>query len=291
MKRKTLFVFIGLFLLSLALLWARNAHGACEKATTVMEITSAVAAGEKAFEDMDQAALLAARDRALGALRCVNAPITAGDAVRMHWLLALSYFTTDRSRVSPILLAIQRLDATREIGEAFAPSSEHPLSKLYDQARFLPDGDFEPVYPPQGGWANVNGMRGADRPLSQPAVIQVFDAQGAIVETRYIEPGETLPAWGPKPLDMTRTLVSPKPFAISAGASGAAALGCYAIALATKHTIMDMENPVPDEDVPALRTRANLFGGLSVGLGVVSVGLGATSAFLALTPLQKGGLP
>jgi hypothetical protein len=90
---------------------------------------------------------------------------------------------------------------------------------------------------------------------------------------------------------MTRTLVSPKPFAISAGASGAAALGCYAIALATKHTIMDMENPVPDEDVPALRTRANLFGGLSVGLGVVSVGLGATSAFLALTPLQKGGLP
>ena len=283
-------VLIGfiLFLLILAFC-AEKAHGACESPATVEEIIASVREGEKAFEDMEQASLLSTRDRALGALRCLNAPLTPADAIHVHWLMALSYFTTDRSRVGATLLAIQRLDATRQIGESFAPSQEHPLAKLYTQARFLPDGEFEPVYPPQGGWALVNGVRGADRPLAQPVIVQVFDAQSTVMETRYIEPGETMPAWGPKPLDISRTHMSPKPWGISAGATGAAAIGCYIVALTTKHQIMDMENPVPDEDVPALRTRANLFGGFAVGLGVVSVGLGATSTIFAFKPADKGG--
>lgn len=283
-------VLIGFILLLMSLAFcAEKAHGACESPATLEEIISSVREGEKAFEEMEQASLLSARDRALSALRCLQTPLTPTDVIHIHWLMALSYFTTDRSRVAPILLAIQRLDATRQIGESFAPSQEHPLAKLYTQARFLPDGEFEPVYPPQGGWALVNGVRGADRPLAQPAVVQVFDAQGAVVETRYIEQGETMPAWGPKPLDISRARMSPKPWGISAGASGVAAIGCYAVALATKHQIMDMENPVPDDSVPALRTRANLFGGFAVGLGVVSVGLGSTSAFLAFKPANEGG--
>ncbi|KKU32637.1 MAG: hypothetical protein UX57_C0008G0013 [Candidatus Uhrbacteria bacterium GW2011_GWE2_46_68] len=279
-----------LFLLTLAFC-AEKAHGACESQATVEEIISLVREGEKAFEDMEQASLLSARDRALSALRCLNAPLTPADVIHVHWLMALSYFTTDRSRVGAILLAIQRLDATRQIGESFAPSQEHPLAKLYAQARFLPDGEFEPVYPPQDGWALVNGVRGADRPLTQPAVVQIFDAQGTVMETRYIEPGETMPIWGPKPLDIPYVRMSPRPWGISAGASGVAAIGCYAVALATKHQIMDMENPVPDDSVPALRTRANLFGGFAVGLGVVSVGLGAASTFLAVKPANEGGGP
>lgn len=291
MKKKIFwFLLVIMLLLVLLLLFSRKAHGACEQTSTTSEITTAVRDAEKAFEDMEQADLLSARDRALSALRCLEAPLATFDVINIHWLMAMSYFTTDRSRVGPILLAIQHLDASRKIGEGFAPSPVHPLAKLYEQARFLPDGEFEPVYPPQGGWALVNGVRGADRPLAQPAVIQIFDAKGTVVETRYIQPGETMPSWGPKPLGIPHARMSPKPWGISAGATGVVAAGCYALALSTKHQIMDRENPVPDADVPVLRTRANLFGGLAVGLGVVSVGLGTTSAVIALKSAISGGL-
>ena len=267
----SLFLFLSLFLTS-------TFAAPCETASTIEMVRSAAKAGEVAFEDLELSDLLVERDKALAALRCLDGEIGPSDAVVVHWLVALSLFTTDRDQVPPVLQVIWQMDSEHEITNAIAPSSEHPLAKLYEQAKFAPAGDYEPVYPPVDGWAKVNGVRGADRPLSLPAIVQVFDGEGAVLETLYIFPGETMPAWGPSPLDLPpMVLRTPKPWWITSATTGAAALGCYAGAMSTKQTILDLDNPVPASDVPALQTRTNVLAGVAVGLGVLSFGTGATS--------------
>ena len=130
--------FIFVLCLFSVLLSTRNSFAVCETHGTIQEIRSLVSAGERAFEEMEQTELLVSRDKALGLLRCLQEEMRPKDVENLFWLMALAQFTTDREQTLTTLKAIWLLDSDREIGEAFAPSDQHPLAKLYQKAKFLP---------------------------------------------------------------------------------------------------------------------------------------------------------
>ena len=275
----------------ICLLWwmlpIRAVSAACDQIGTLLQVQEAVASAEQAFEEMEQTELLVSRDRALSILRCLEEEVRPSDAVSIFWLMALAQFTTDREQAASTLQAIWMLDSDHEIGKEFAPSENHPLAKLYQKAKFLPEGEYESVYPPKDGWALVNGVRGADRPLATPAIVQVFDSEGGIVETRYVLPEEVLPTWGPSPLDIPLVVRNnPKPWAVASVASTVVAGGFYTAALLTKRRGLSLDNPVPDSEVPAMQSRTNAFAGIATGAGIVAIGCGTTS--LTFTFKQRG---
>lgn len=271
------------------LLWCASAFAApCENTVSTEEVMKQVQIGEQAFEDMEQETLLIARGQMLFSLVCVEESLTFEEIASLHWLSALSYFTTDREKVLPILQVIWQMNATQEINMDVVPNKGHPLAKLFEEASQPTSSLYERLYPPQGGYVIVNGVRDAERPLGLPSIVQVFDAQGELVETRYAVPGEVLPTWGPDPLELPKGNLAARPrtwwvTSLSALAAGSV---CYAGAIETKSRVLDLEDPVPDDQVPGMQLRTNLMAGCAVGLGVVAIGTGTTS--LVLTRRTRG---
>lgn len=276
---------IHCFCAVLALLWAETAKANCTKRANASEITEAAVAGERAFSDMDETGLLREAQRVREQIVvCVAEPISPSDAAAFHRLMALDAFTRHNDeRVIAEFHAARRLEPGYELPESVAPQ-EHRLRELYVRAASVNDGLPEPVSSPENGYAIVGGVRNAPRLSSTPVIIQIFGPKDIWIETRYIQPGETLPVWGKNILgvtakdlgiDTTPTWKKPAPWYIAAGVSTVVAGTFYALALREKSLFND--SSTSDSDLPGHRDRANAFGWTAVGtvgLAVVLTGIG-----------------
>lgn len=268
-----------------------TAFAACAKPTTIADLAHVGAEGEKAFMDPEGVARLhaftiRAREQVLP---CLKDPITSRDAAAFHRLMALSAFTQkDLGRVRSEFHAARKF----EPGYVFPPDvvpETHRLRTLYEQAAALEDGKLEVVFPPEGGYITVGGVRNAPRPEKTPVIIQVFDPFNHVLETRYVQPGEKLPVWGKNPFGMTAkdfgidnrsAWVTPKTWYISAATAAVVTGTLYGIALYNKAQFNDVsrrDTANTDRQLQGYMDRANGFGVSSLVTGactIVFAGLG-----------------
>ncbi len=278
-----------LIVVCLMLCPVQSVQALCTKTTSITELLKTSKAGEQAFADMNLEKLLvhstSVRD---DILPCLSDKITPLSAAAFHRLMALEAFAKNRKdRVVVEFHAARKLDPGYKIPQDVAGEG-HPLKKLYEQALTSPDGKLEVIYPPKGGYITVGGVRAAPRPSMTPVIVQVFGPLDVLKETRYLQPGETLPVWGPNPKTVgadvvlqPSVLTQPKTWYYTAAALLATAGGLYGAAMYNKSKFNDTSHPDTVESDKALsgyRDNTNLFGGLSIlagGLAIVSTGVGA----------------
>lgn len=287
--------------------FASIAHAKCEKSTTIADLSKVGQDGEKAFMDPEGVAhLLAFALRARETvLPCLRDKITTHDAAAFHRLMALAAFTQkDLTRVRAEFHAARKFEPGYEFPIDIVPEG-HRLRGFYDQAASLEDGEQEKVFPPEGGYVTVGGVRGAARPEKTPVIIQVFDAYDPItksqplVETRYLQPGEKLPVWGKNPFGITAkdlgidnksALVTPKTWYISAGVTAVITGALYVVAMYNKSQFQNTsthDTTDSDRKLQDLKDRANAFGTASIVSGALAIGFAGLGAGFQFIPNEK----
>ncbi len=245
---------------------------ACEEAVSPLEFYAAERAGEQAFGDLDIEGLRAARMAALDALRCLDVAMSDQMAAAFHRLMAVEAFTTgDNERVTVEFAAARRLQPGYAIKDRVAPEG-HPLRTLYDEATDSQQGLPELIWPPKGGSVMVDGVRGAPRYSNVSCVVQVFDAQGVLVETVYASPGDALPVWGEPPTLQAANLK--RPLAVGAGMSVVASAVLYSMAWRQYQTFHDLTLTLDESDLEGIKFQNNVLVYGSAGAGALAFGLG-----------------
>lgn len=243
-------------------------------AATVADFRAAARAGEQAFSRLDEAGLNAARDAALALVPCLEEKVPLPVAADFHRLMALAAFVEgDEQQVLAEFHAARRLVPGYEVPAAVAPEG-HPLQQLYGWSEDADEGAPDPTIPPVGGYVVVDGVRSAPRPRGISNIVQVFDADDALVESRYLAAGAETPRWGPLPEELTAARRRHVLFGGTTAALGAVALGTYTASLVMNARFDQETDPARLSD---LRTRTNSLYWASVGTGSVAVTFGAVT--------------
>ncbi len=254
----------------------------CPAPTHLDDFSAAARAGERAFAAMDLLSLGDARSEALQTLPCLVDQVTPTVAADFHRMMAMAAFTSgDETKVLEEFHAARRLEPGYTVPEEVAPEG-HPLSDLYERAatNVLDSHGLDPVIPPIGGFVLVDGAETSLRIQGLSALLQAHDAQGRLVETRYLMADQPTPAWGPLPLE----LEARRRRRIALGASTGAALllagGLYSGALVQQHRFDNSVVPDDDPTLPTIQAKANSLLFASVGAASLSVALGTVTVVL-----------
>ncbi len=257
---------------------AADAGPTCVGTTTVADFSAASAAGEAAFADLDSEALGRAQAAGAHALTCLADPVGTKDAAAFHRMIGLAAFTRhDLADARSEFHAARRLEPGYQIPESVAPPG-HPLVAIYDESATADEGDLQAVQASGGGWIVVDGVRGSPRPIGVSVILQRFDALGKLENSVYLPAKASLPSWALPPKAVSRKGLHT---GLIAGTAGAAVAGgvTYGLALAAHGQFEDLQNPVPDSELPGLQSRANALTYASVGIGVVGLALGSITVF------------
>lgn len=253
---------------------AADAGASCVGTTTVADFAAASAAGEAAFADLDSDALAKAQVAGARALTCLAAPVGTRDAAAFHRMIGLAAFTRHNlADARSEFHAARRLEPGYQIPENVAPPG-HPLVALYDESATADEGELQAVQASGGGWIVVDGVRGSPRPVGVSVILQRFDALGKLEASVYLPAKASLPAWAVPPKAVTRKGLHGGLIAATAGTAVAGGV-TYGLALAAHGQFENLNNPVPDSELPGLQSRANTLTYASIGIGVVGLALGS----------------
>jgi hypothetical protein len=246
--------------------------GDCREPADLADFSGATRSGEAAFAEMNLPGLTEARAEALAVVPCLQEPVPVGDAADFHRLMALSAFTRgDERQVLAEFHAARRLVPGYEVPEDVAPPG-HPLMDLYAASRDADEGPLQSAVPAIGGHVIVDGVRGALRPAGSSSLIQAYAADGAWLESRFVDAGDDTPAWGPLPLEVAQTRRRRVLFGSLTGASGLTAAGLYTFAWVSRG---DFDDPTtPDDQLPLLEDRTNALTVAATVTGAVALGFG-----------------
>ena len=270
---------------------------ACSEPVAVSTLLSTLTTGETAFVRMDRVGIVLHRDTAVGQVACLNEQIAPSDAARFHRLLALAAFVAkDRERVALEFRVSRKLEPHYEFPEGLVPA-DHPIARLYAEARAEDlTGEVQTVLSPIGGWATVDGVRTETRLSGASAIIQIVDAHGTVVASSFVRPLDLLPQIDAAKFDLNVTAPVPKgifkssptPWLVATGASLLVTGGLYTAGMIEKERFEDTENPVPDDELPALQNTTNALGVAWVASSAVTASLGIIT-FTVVIPNHKGG--
>jgi len=254
----------------------------CAEATALDDFGAHARAGERAFAAMDLPGLTRARHEALHALPCLSERVTPPVAADFHRMMAMAAFTQgDERQVRAEFHAARRLDPGHQIPAAVAPAG-HPLTLLYEAAVDDPETGraLEAVIPPEGGRAAVDGADNGLRAVGLSAIIQTFDPIGGLQRTVFVLPAEPTPAFGPLPIEQAHRKRRRVALAGAAGAAGLVSAGLWAGGLATEAQFVNLDTPVDDQDLRALRVRNNALMTGATSAAAISLGLSGALIWL-----------
>lgn len=264
------------------LVTGQAAAAPCPGPTLLDDFEAHARAGERAFAAMDLPGLTRARQEALDGLPCLQERVTLPVAAEFHRMMAMAAFTQgDEKQVRAEFHAARRLDPGHLIPATVAPAG-HPLTQLYDAAVEDPEAGraLEPVIPPVGGMAAVDGADNGLRAVGLSAIIQTFGPEGGLERTVFVMPGEPTPAFGPLPLELAQRKRRRLVLGVSAGVAGLAAGGLWAGGLVTEAQFSDLSDPVDDQDLRALRVRNNALMTGAYSAAAITAGLGGALVWL-----------
>lgn len=280
--------------LALVVLAPATARAAEPCAATSRDLLAAEESALSAYAALDLAGFVAATDRLEHTLDCLIEPVTRDLVAEAHRMIGLDAFIAgDRDRARLAFAAARALEPGWRFPESLFPPG-HPVRAIYEEVP-LDRASWAPL-PPTSAVVRLDGRAADARPSSWPTLIQVFDVNGAVLESAYLWPGDPLPALPPA-LPPTPALASqmapPAPLPAEperrgprwgwlgvAAASAGGAAASYGVALATADRYRDEDtNPAERE---LLRERANMLTLASGAAGLVAVG-GVTLAFVQVS--------
>ena len=249
----------------------------CAAPATPADLDAAAAEAEEAFSNLDLDGLNVAATRAEALLPCVQDPLSLETAAAYHRLMGMSAFANqERERVIYEFSAARVSEPGYTMPESLAPAG-HPLQAAYAESINLDGGEAETPVPPEGGWVVVAGVRDGQRKIARPTIVQVYEADGSWVETRYIPPGQQMPAWGPPPAapvsTWRRRAVTAGGAALASGLLvGSAAMAGQRFDQASEQTPMTTWYRV---------NRGSVVGAAATGGGAIALGFWAYSGWKA----------
>lgn len=250
------------------LAWANDCPAAA--AATSADLESTLEAAEASYATLDVDNLVAATDRALGQIDCVTDPIPRSLAAAFHRTQGLRAFADRDAIAARRWFAAAR---TIEPGYTFPESLVPPGNPLLDDyaAVDLIGGTTGPLKP-GAGRITIDGRDAAERPLSWPAILQVYDATGAVWDTELLRPGEPTPDY-PKP-----TQKRGPTWALAAGTTTVVS----ALYLASAHNARSKwaSNDTPYDQLDDYRAKTNTRSTLSGLLFMGGLGLGVTAVIV-----------
>lgn len=269
------------------------ARAGCEQATTSNDLVRALNAAQSSYASLDTDGFQRASAQADAALTCLGEAISPPVAAQFHRNDAIkAYIADDLARVRSAFRAALTLQPGWRMPEDVVPPGS-PLAALYTEAQGLGPGPDEPVLVPKGLVLMVDGASAQRVPSERPTILQIAAPDGRISETIYLRVGEVLPPElrglappPPPPPILTdggeeHPPPPPKkrawlPLAVSAGASGLLAGGCYALS-ASSYSRYTTPGVVDYEDLPGLKrlNHAEVLGSAGLGLAALGLGLGA----------------
>ncbi len=179
----------------MTLLLASLAHAACPdgERTRASTLASAMARGEAAFAEMDEAAFLRAHAEVRAVFECLGERLDEREVVSLHVHEALAAFLDGNETAT-----VESLQAaTRVYGGDALPSRVAPagtaLRTLYDDAWHDTPREREPFSVGRRMVAYVDGKKGTERPVRTATLLQI-ESQGDLVYTGYLRPADPLPS-------------------------------------------------------------------------------------------------
>ncbi len=172
--------------------WAGNPAD-CETPARVSDIQAQTLQTTLAFATLDVEGFAKAYDASHAQLECVAEQLPQSTIVDFHRTEALgAFFEKDEERTRNAFQALLTVQADWKLPEQLgAPGGA--LDLVLQKAREKPPSLEVPVVVPDGITVMINGVEAASRPANIPSLLQVLDANGAVVWNTYVQAGEPLP--------------------------------------------------------------------------------------------------
>lgn len=265
---------------------------ACSRPFGTDELTQALDAAESAFQELDPTTFAEEETAVQERLACLRDPATPALVERIHRVGALAAFLKkdDRALVSA-LGGVLDADPEAVLPSDLVPD-RHPIRLAFEaELEKAPESPSRALLHPESGWFEVDGRSGALVSATRDAVIQRFDGQGQLQETRFHAGGTPLGDWEGSAEDLRKATAirSTAPhsstvvkktdhpqrvaFGIGTGAALVATGALYLVASTSKTQALDLT--VPEDDASAARGRANATTIGWIGTSVLTAGLGA----------------
>lgn len=260
----------------------------CEIVRNTDDIGADVVLAIAAFGRADLDAFNQATADLDAALPCMGETIDAPMAASIHRVQGIRAFVDkDDAKLGSAFGAARASEPAWEFPSSLVKPG-HPLRQRYDAA-LQTDIPTETVPYVAGGYLTIDGQQSWDRNTTLATLVQKFDAEGKVQETRYVWPGEpwlTYDVGRPSNLRTQWSRERKTLFASSLG-TGLLAAGLYGLsyAWADQYRSSDgsPDSAVPHEKGDAWRTKTNTLFMVSAATGAVAVGLGGASVVVTGT--------
>ncbi len=256
--------FLALWLLVMP--W--TAQATCPAPTTPEELRGLLEEAETAYAALDTRAFETAVDEIQIALPCLAVRIETDDAARLHRFRGVSAFGHgDDGRARASLGAARALDPAFRFPDALVPEG-HALTRMLGEASPEPP-PVEAVPPPAEGAIAFDG-REAGRPLGVATLFQHLDDGDSALATTYLQPGDPLPPYEPRPPEARG---APAPLLVASASAAALSLGLYTAAVLSEQRFKDPSR-VPDataSDLIRMRRTTNTLFFASLGVGGAAI--------------------
>ena len=261
---------------------------ACEVVRNSDDIGADVVLAIAAFGRADLDAFNQATSDLDTALPCMGETIDAPMAASVHRVEGIRAFVDkDDAKLIAAFGAARAMEPAWEFPSSLVKPG-HPLRERYDAA--LPtEIPIESVPYVAGGYLTIDGQQSWERHTSLATLVQRFDGEGKVLETRYVWPAEPWLTYDVGRPASQRVEWSPQRkrlFASSLG-TGLVAAGMYGLAYtwADKYRSSngDVDSNVPHANGDAWRTRTNTLVMASAATGALAIGLGGASVVVTGT--------
>lgn len=265
---------------------------ACSETYDTPALLDAINSAMSGFAALDEAGFAASRTIVLLRIQCNTDTFDLPTIGAIHRVEAMNAFLAgDVNRMAQSLAGMLHTDPGYQFPTQVVPEGHALRQQLPPAGRLLRDAGTRLLGQPAQGWFELDGEHARVAPTARAALGQQRDAQGAVVETRYLWPDDDLGNWGPgaisvadaSPMPPAPATPAPKPRATSDGpsvpllvatvAAVAAAGGLYGYSLYTRDAF-ESDERFSESTLAAMRTATN---GAFVGSGVcaaAALGLG-----------------
>jgi hypothetical protein len=287
----------GLVLVTLAKAADPPAPPGCVAAIPPSIVEGYLDDAEQRLTQLDDQGFVSAVAAAQTALPCLAAPLSITSAARWHRVMGVrAFYAGDNDAARDELRASLVSDPEAALPESYAAEGGRLLS-FYRQVIAAPLRSGEPVDVPADAELFVDGAPAHELPTDRAALIQLRGLDGALLASHEHRPGEDAPdlrAWQAAarvdkasqssgaigaiqpPAPRTR----PLGLAIATGASALLATGTWAGSWYLHSRFTDQTgDPVPVDDLSALRRQTNTLTVLAPSLGTVALALGVVTVW------------
>ena len=253
-----------------SLTYAGSAHAECIEPVPANVISQLVTTGTTAFLEMEEDQFRTSLDQATRLIPCLNEGLSGGQAANYHKLDAFGRFL-DRDHWGTVasFKAVLMSAPGYELSPSVAPDS-HPLRIYFGVAEGLPTSNGSLLPRPKAGWIHIDGAPAAAAPVDRPYVFQLFDDDGALVQSEVVFAGQMPDKFPNKGTVSDRKFGISLPLAATSIVLGGASFGAHLLAQNTAKRFWDPETP--KDSLISLQRQTNGLSGAALGLGIASAG-------------------